>query len=143
MVTWVVIPAVQLGGYIAQRVRRPNLILVTCFIGIGVAVFLLPYWQHPLALFVALGLLFGPPAGIIMALPAEVLRPENRAPGMGIFTTCSYAGGAALPALAGLTRDLTGNPAAPVLFGGASLFIAIIVLGLFRTVQNSSIGTAS
>lgn len=143
VVTWIVIPAVQLGGYIAERVGRPNLILVTCFIGIGLAICLLPYWQHPLALFVALGLLFGPPAGIIMALPAKVLRPENRAPGMGVFTTCSYAGGAALPALAGLSRDLTGNPAAPLLFGGASLFMAIIILGLFRTFQRRGIGMTS
>jgi hypothetical protein len=50
---------------------------------------LVPYSQQRLALFVALGLLFGPPPGILMALPAEVLRPENRAPGMGIFYTCT------------------------------------------------------
>jgi hypothetical protein len=54
---------------------------------------------------------------------------------MGIFYTCSYAAVAVLPAVAGLTRDLTGDPAAPLLFGGALLFVAIVVLVLFRTLQ--------
>ena len=143
VVTWIAIPAVQLGGYIAERVRRPNLIMVTCFLGIGLAICLLPYWPYPLALFLALGLLFGPPAGIIMALPAEVLRPENRAPGMGIFSTCLYGVGAALSALAGLSRDLTDNPAAPLLFGGMLLFVTIVILGLFRAFQGRSTGMAS
>ena len=142
-VTWVGIPAVQLGGYIAERIGRPNVIMVTCFFGIGLAICLLPYWPHPLVLLVALGLLFGPPAGIIMALPTEVLRPENRAPGMGIFSTCVYGGGAALSALAGLSRDLTDNPAAPLLFGGTLLFITIIILGLFRAFQRRTGGMAS
>ena len=142
-VTWILIPTVQLGGYIAERIGRPNVIMVTCFFGIGLAICLLPYWPHPLALFVALGLLFGPPAGIIMALPTEVLRPENRAPGMGIFSTCVYGGGAALSALAGLSRDLTDNPAAPLLFGGTLLFITIIILGLFRAFQRRTGGMAS
>jgi cyanate permease len=143
VVTWIVIPAVQLGGYTAERVRRPNLIMVTSFLGIGLAICLLPYWPYPLALFMALGLLFGPPAGIIMALPTEVLRPENRAPGMGIFSTCLYGVGAALSALAGLSRDLTDNPAAPLLFGGMLLFVTIIILGLFRAFQGRSTGMAS
>jgi len=135
LVTWLVIPAVQLGGYIAERLRRPNVIMVSCFLGSGLAICLLPYWSSPLALFIALGLLFGPPAGLIMALPTEVLRPENRAAGMGIYWTCYYAGMAVLTALAGLSRDLTNNPAAPLWFGGILLFIAIIILGLFRAFQ--------
>jgi MFS family permease len=143
VVTWIVIPSVQLGGYIAERLRRPNLIMVTCFTGIGLAMYLLPCWEHRLALFVALGLLFGPPPGIIMALPAEVLRPENRAPGMGIFYTCSYGGGILLSALAGLSRDLTKSPAAPLLFGGTLLFITVIILGLFRALQTRSISMSS
>ncbi len=141
VMTWILIPAVQVGGYVADRVGRLDLILLICFLGIGLAICLVPYGANPLVLFVALGLLFGPPAGIIMALPAEVLRLENRAAGMGVFYTCSYAAVAALPAVAGLTRDLTGDPAAPLLFGGALLFAAIVVLGLFRTLQGRSGGT--
>lgn len=143
VVTWILIPTVQLGGYLADRIGRPDVILVICFLGIGLAICLLPHWSNPLALFVALGLLFGPPAGIIMALPAEVLRPENRALGMGIYYTCSYAGLAALPAVAGLSRDLTENPAAPLLLAGALLFIAVVVLGFFRALQRRGGGMTS
>jgi predicted MFS family arabinose efflux permease len=143
VVTWIVIPSVQVGGYIAERVGRPNLIMVTCLFGTGLAICLLPYCPHPLALFIALGLLFGPPAGIIMALPTEILRPENRAPGMGLFSACSNGGVTALTALAGLSRDLTQSPAAPLLFSGTLLFITIIILGLFRAFQRRSTGMTS
>jgi MFS family permease len=143
VVTWIVIPAVQLGGYVAERLRRPNLIMATCFAGIGLAMVLLPYWEHRMALCVALGLLFGPPCGNIMALPIEALRPENRAPGMGVFYTCTCGGAMALSALAGLSRDLTHNPAAPLLFGGSLLFVTVIVLGLFRALQTRSAGRLS
>jgi predicted MFS family arabinose efflux permease len=90
-------------------------------------------------LFIAIGILLGPPAGIIMALPTEVLEPDNRAPGMGIFYTYFYGGMAALTALAGFLRDLTNNPTVPLLFGGMLLFMTIIVLWLFRTLQRRTV----
>jgi predicted MFS family arabinose efflux permease len=140
VVTWLVIRSVQLGGFIAERLRRPNLTLVTCFLGTGLAMCLLPFLPYPLVLFVALGLLFGPPAGIIVALPTEVLRVRHRALGMGVFYTCHYAAMAALTALAGLTRDLTQSAASPLLFGGMLLLLAIIVLGAFRVFQRRARG---
>ena len=141
VVTWVVIPSIPLGGYIAERLGRPNFTLVICFLGIGLTMCLLPFFPYPLVWLVALGLLFGPPAGIIVALPSEVLQPEHRALGMGVFYTCYYAGMAALTALAGLTVDLTRNAAAPLLFGGALLFAAILILGLFRAFQRRSVSS--
>ena len=88
-----------------------------------------------MVVFIWLGLIFGPPAGIIMALPTEVLHPENRAAGMGLYFSCFYGGMMALTSLAGFSRDLTQNAAAPILFGGMLLIIAIIILTLFRTFQ--------
>lgn len=55
-------------GALAERFRHPNLIVVSCFLGIGGAICLLPCWAYPLALLIALGLLYGPPPGIIMSL---------------------------------------------------------------------------
>jgi MFS family permease len=135
MVTWIIVFSVQIGGYISEKIRRPNIILVTCFVGISLGMFLLPYGTYPIALFIWLGLVFGPPAGIIMALPAEVLHPENRAAGMGLFYSIYYGGMMALTSLAGFSRDLTQNAAAPIIFGGMLLIIAIIVLVIFRTIQ--------
>ena len=135
MVTWISIFSVQLGGYVSEKIRRPNIILVTCFLGISLGMFLLPYFTFPIVTFVWLGLIFGPPAGIIMSLPAQVLHPENRSAGMGLFYSCHYGGMMALTSLAGYSRDLTQNAAAPILFGGILLIIAIIVLAVFRTLQ--------
>lgn len=135
MTTWISILAVQLGGYISEKLGRPNIILVTCFFGISIGMCLLPYFPYPMAVFIWLGLIFGPPAGIIMALPTEVLHPENRAAGMGLFFSCFYGGMMALTSLAGFSRDLTQNAAAPILFGGMLLIIAIIILAIFRTFQ--------
>jgi hypothetical protein len=61
---------------------------------------------------IAVACLSGMPAGAIMTLPVRVLRPETRAAGMGIFYTLFYVGMGALPALAGMARDRTGNVAA-------------------------------
>jgi predicted MFS family arabinose efflux permease len=135
LVTWIVIPAVQLGGFVSERLRRPNVILAICFLGVTVVMWMLPYWPYPLVSFILLGLLFGPPTGIIVALPMEVLHPENRAAGMGIFYTSAYGGVTALTTLAGFSRDLTQRAAAPILFGGILLIIAVIILVIFRTLQ--------
>jgi predicted MFS family arabinose efflux permease len=135
VVSWLLIFSVPLGGALAERIGHPNLVLLTCFLSIGLAMFLLPYLPYPLPVLIALGLLFGPPPGIIAALPVEVLRPENRAPGMGLFHTCYYVGMPTLTAVAGISRDLSGDPAAPLLFGGAMILLALPVLALFRIFQ--------
>ena len=110
-------------------------VLVTYFLGIATGMCLLPYLPYPMVVFIWLGLIFGPPAGIIMALPTEVLHPENRAAGMGLFFSCFYGGMMALTSLAGFSRDLMQNAAAPILFGAMLLIIAIIILAIFRTFQ--------
>ena len=82
--TWIVIPAIPLGGYLAERFKRPNTFLVICLLGIGVAMCLMPFGRYPVILLIWISLLFGPPVRIIISLPTEVLRPENSVPGMGI-----------------------------------------------------------
>jgi uncharacterized membrane protein YhhN len=54
---------------------------------------------------------------------------------MGVFYTCYYGGMMAMTSLAGYARDLTQNAAAPLLFGGICLIIAIVILVVFRTIQ--------
>ena len=143
VVSWLLVLSLPLGGYIAERLGRQNLIMFTCLSAIGVATLLLPYWAYPLVLLVSLGLLYGPPPGIIVALPVEVLHPENRAPGMGIFYTIYYAGMAILVAVTGFIRDQTQDPATPLLFSGALIFITILIIWLFRTFQKKTISMPS
>ena len=72
-----------------------------------------------------------------MALPSEVLRPESRAAGFGVFFTWYYAGMAVGPVIAGLGRDVTASAATPILIGGGFFASGVLVLGLFRALQST------
>ncbi len=135
LVSWTIIPALPLGAFIAARIGRPDLTLHLCLLAAGAAIFAIPAWGASALLFVMIGLLLGPPGGLIMGLPSLVLRPENRAFGMGIFFTCYYVGMGVGPTLAGLCRDLTGNPAAPLYFAASMLGLAMASLVAFRVGQ--------
>lgn len=135
MVTWIVIPSIQIGGYISEKLRQPNLIVVISFTGIGLGMWLVPYWPNPFVLFIWLGLILGPAVGIITAFPAAVLQPENRAAGMGLYYSFYYGALSALMTATGFSRDFTQRPAAPLFFGGMLVFLAIIILALFRMLQ--------
>jgi predicted MFS family arabinose efflux permease len=132
---WISIPSVLVGGYLADRLGRPSLVMLSCFIAGGLILALLPSMPEQIALFVAFGLIIGVPAGNIMALAPSILRPKDRATGMGIFYTCNYGLSAASAVLAGWSRDLTHAPAAPIYFGAGVLFAAVLVLALFRAFE--------
>jgi len=67
-----------------------------------------------------------------MALPAEILRPESRAIGMGYFYLWLYVGHGALPPVAGWVRDTTGQPNAPIVFDAAMVLVMLALYGIFR-----------
>jgi predicted MFS family arabinose efflux permease len=90
-----------------------------------------------------IGLLLALPAGLIMALPGKSVRPERLAIGMGIYFTCHYGGIGLLSAMAGLTRDLTGSPAAPLWFAGAMLILATFMLLQYRLLYGRPPHTAN
>jgi hypothetical protein len=89
----------------------------------------------PVTMIALVGVIGGLPAGAIMALPAELLRPTSRGPGMGVYFTWFYVGMTVLPPLAGAARDVTGLPGAPVVFAGAIEIMALAVLALLRLLQ--------
>ncbi len=132
---WVQIPSVPLSGYVAERLNRPNLLMVAGFCTVAIAAAVLPFSSAPVAVYTLVVLGIGLPAGLIMALPAQSLQAENRSVGMGIYFTFYYAGMALLPALAGLARDLADSPAATALFASTMMGVALIGLFGFRTVQ--------
>ena len=137
LASWTLIASVPLGGFLIERSGRPTAIVAVCLVAMGIAILALPFASSsPLVVIALIGLIAGPPAGAIMALPAEVLEVDNRGPGMGVFFTSYYAGMALLPPVAGLSRDLTGDPGAPLVFGSLLLFATAATLGLFRALQN-------
>jgi cyanate permease len=132
---WVQIPSVPLSGYVAERLNRPNLLMVAGFCTVAIAAAVLPFSSAPIAVYTLVVLGIGLPAGLIMALPAQSLQAENRSVGMGIYFTFYYAGMALLPALAGLARDLADSPAATALFASTMMGVALIGLFGFRAAQ--------
>jgi predicted MFS family arabinose efflux permease len=131
---WLIIGSVPLGGWMAQTFRRPNTFMVLGFILFGSAMLLLPFGSA-MPLIISMGIIGGIPAGSIMAMPAAVLRPESRAVGMGVFYTVYYGVYALMPALAGLALDYTKSTASPLFFGAGLLFVSIIILVWFRSIQ--------
>jgi predicted MFS family arabinose efflux permease len=137
--TWVAVIGVPLGGYLASKWRRPDtIIIVSTLIG-GLAILAIPYTTAYVVCFSVIGLILFLPAGIMAALPIEVLRPETRALGLGLFYTIWYGGMAALPPVGGWTYDVTGSAAAPIFYSAALVFLTLVALLLFRLSQRAPV----
>jgi predicted MFS family arabinose efflux permease len=139
LIGWVLIPSIPLAGYVVERFGRPSLFMAGGFSIAALAALAMPFVDYPLIAFGVIVLAIGAPAGMIMALPAQVLRAESRAGGMGFFFTCYYAALAVLPGGAGLTRDLSGSPAAPAVFAAALMLLCLIGLGVFLAAKRTTI----
>jgi MFS family permease len=134
-ITWIIIPAIPIAAWLAERFGRADLAMQGSFLLAAMAIALVADFGPSLIVFAFIGLLFAPPAGLIMTLPAEAARPAQRAIVMGIFFTCYYAGMGALPALAGYARDFSGRASTPLWFAAGMVLVASLMLVIFRLVQ--------
>ncbi len=133
---WIAVIMVPLGGLVASRLPWPNVFIVfTATVGGLALLAMTAYPSQFVLLFVLMGVFLFAPAGIYVALPVEVLRPENRATGLGVFYTLWYAGVAGFPPLAGWMLDFTGEPSTPVLFAGVLVLAIVPMLLVFRLAQ--------
>ena len=143
LATWLGVIGLPLGGWLASRLGRPNAFIVASMVIGGLAVLAVPFTSAYALCFSVIGLIIFLPAGIMAALPIEVLRPESRAMGLGLFYTWWYAGMAALPPLGGWSYDVTGNPAAPILCAAAFVFMTLVALLCFRLCQRMPVGRSA
>jgi MFS family permease len=132
---WGTMLLVPLAGFAAERLKRPNLFMVTGFVLSSLLTLALPFSSAPVAVLACLVIVTSLPAGPTFSLLASELSPSNRAVGMGVFFTLFYLGMALLPALAGKLRDVTGDAAAPTLFASAMMGSGLVLLILFRAMQ--------
>ena len=132
IVLWLAVISVPLGGYLADRTQRPNLVLVAGCIVFAVLMTILPRSGAVISVVTAIGLLSGLPVGPIMSLPARVLKPETRAIGMGIFYTLYYATMMLGPVVAGALAKSTGSAASALDFGAAVILACPILLWAFH-----------
>jgi predicted MFS family arabinose efflux permease len=134
LASWTVIPTIALGGVLVDRLGHATTLMVTSLALLALSIMLMPSTSS-FALIAFIGAVGGLPCGAMLMLPTEVLSPESRSPGMGIFYTWYYVAMALLTPLAGFVRDFTGNPGAPLTFAGCLEIAAIAVLLLLRLLE--------
>ena len=137
-VSWLIIPAIPLGAWLADRAGHPMTTMLSFFCLAAGAIALLPFAGGLLGLLAAIGLIFGPPGGLIMALPGQAAPPERRALAMGVYFTVYYIGMGVVPGIAGFARDATHSAAAPLWLAVAMMLLAAIALLAFRAVRRAN-----
>jgi predicted MFS family arabinose efflux permease len=140
---WLTMLSIPLGGVLADRLRRPDLVIVGGSLVAALATVALPIVPHPGLGFSLIGIAVGAPPGAVMSLLPGVLRPENLAAGLGVYYTVFYLGMALAQPAAGFVRDRSGSPDAPVLFAATVMTGTALGLALFRRLERRSATAAS
>ena len=134
IVLWMAVGSVPLGGFLADRTKRPEWFLVGGCIVFALLMVALPRSDAVIPIVVALGLVCGQPAGPIMSLPARVLQPATRAIGMGLFYTIYYAAMVLGPVIGGAGAKWAGGAGAAFDFGAAMVLACPVILWGFKRV---------
>jgi MFS family permease len=142
IVLWLVALSVPLGGLLADRLNRRDGVLALGLAAFAVLMLVAPASPHIVGLFIALGLVAGLAAGPIMSLPADVLRPGNRALGLGVFFSVYYLGIFIGPIIAGVLAERTGDAGIAFTLGGAMLIASMLLLALFRAMRGRIVDSA-
>ena len=133
---WVSIVSVPLGGLLSDRVRRPNVLIVAgCAIGAAL-VLGLPVMPSAWLGLLLLGFVIGAVPGPLTSLLPRALVPERLAVGLGLSYTVFYLVMASGQPAAGLARDLTSDPAAPIGVAAAAMAATVLGLGGFRLLED-------
>src|SRR6056297_949318 len=127
--SWLMILSGAACGQIADRFGRRETILAICMTGAVLALMLLSMQGAGLAASLLFGLVGMSPAGVIMALAGQALRPQVRAFGMGIFFTVYFAIMMATPPIAGAILDRTGHEQGSIVLAMA-MFALVVPLSL-------------
>jgi predicted MFS family arabinose efflux permease len=134
IVLWLSVFSVPFGGFLADRTKRPQSILVAGAILVAILMLVLPRSGAVVLIVIALGLISGLPAGPIMSLPARVLAPATRAIGMGVFYTVYYAAMMLGPVIGGAYAKWSGSAAAAFDFGAAMVLACPLMLWGFNRI---------
>jgi predicted MFS family arabinose efflux permease len=141
LASWVMIFSGAICGQIADRTRKPNLVLYLCMAVAVASLLLLPQSSLAIPVALAFGLMGMAPAGVIMALTGESMAPGRRAFGMGVFFTSYFVVLAPTPAIAGWLYDQSGDPFLPILFAALLFTLTAVANVIFRIAQRVSLAS--
>lgn len=127
--SWIMIVSGAACGQIVDRFGGRNLVLTVCMGGAIASLLLLSMPGAGVGASVLFGVIGMAPAGVIMAMVGEAIRPQVRAFGMGVFFTIYYAVMLVTPPVAGAILDATGNAQGP-LWLAIILFAAVVPFGI-------------
>lgn len=127
--SWIMIISGAACGQVVDRFGARNKVLVACMGGAIAALLLLGLPGAGIWASLLFGLIGMAPAGVIMAMAGQAMRPQVRAFGMGIFFTVYYAIMWITPPVAGAILDATGNPQSP-LWLAMILFALVVPFGI-------------
>ena len=127
--SWIMIFSGAACGQIVDRFGGRNIVLAVCMGGAIAALLLLNLPGAGFGASMLFGLIGMAPAGVIMAMAGQAMRPQVRAFGMGIFFTVYYAIMLFTPPVAGAILDATGN-ARGALWLAMILFATVVPLGI-------------
>lgn len=135
LASWPMIGSVPLGGWVLDRLKHPN-----WFIGLGsvasaATIALAATGRGVPVCMLLFGILGGVWAAAVMSLPGQVLSPQARGTGFGIFYGLLYGGESVAPAIAGRLQDSSGNPAAALWLAASLMALTTVVLVGFRWLQ--------
>jgi len=140
---WISVLSVPCGGFVADRLKRPQAVLVVGSIVFAGLMLVLAHTSAVFTSMIAIGLVSGQPAGPMMSLPARVLQPATRAIGMGIFYTIFYAAMMVGPIIGGAIAKSTGSAAAAFDFGALALVAGPLLLMLFNRITEAKVQAAA
>ena len=135
VMSWVFIVALPLGGYLANRYKVPDAVMVGGLVASIVLGAYLPFSPVPLLSFALFGFALALATPVVAALPAQVLAPDTRGLGFGIYYLWYFGGMPVLISFAGWLRDGTGSTDAPIEFAVAMLIACLLLLAVFRFAQ--------
>ena len=135
VISWITIVSIPLGGWLTDRTGRVNAFIIGGVLLNALFIFLLPLDGAMIVCVLLLGITMGGWPGSIMALPNQVLSPQSRSTGFGVFYMVFYGIVATLVPVAGWLRDFTGEATSSVLFGGVLMVLTVAALIAFRILQ--------
>ncbi|MBF9028911.1 MFS transporter [Rhodobacterales bacterium HKCCE3408] len=132
LVLWGVVVAGPIGGMIADRSGRRDLVIVVSLAAFAALLLVAAERPENWSLFLALGLAAGLCPGAIMSLPSDALSPPMRATGMGLFFTLYYLMFFIAPPVAGAMSEASGSAASAFRLGVGCLVACVVLLAMFR-----------
>jgi MFS family permease len=136
LLSWVSMGALPLGAYVVTKygISDPMMIIgLLVSVAIGT---LIPFFADtPQLLFVLFGIAFSLALPVISTLPAQLIAPENRAMGFGIYFVWFYAGTSLLTAVGGWMKDRFKTAEFSIFFAAGMIALAVGLLFLLRYLQ--------